>query len=149
MILKMPTAIVKSQRHICATMDDLLWILIRLFHDFQNAKACRITTAAPEVTAVKGLFLCVCVSSRTLNHSIRSPCSPLFELLAYFFIVFDHNWTIMFIVLVHSVQISAAHISSPSGGEVQISQGTALGIISGVERGHGWPPTTSSRTNNW
>lgn len=54
----------------------------------------------------------------------------------------------MFILLAHSVQISAARISSPSGVEVQTSQVTALGIISGVERGYGWPPTGSPRTNN-
>lgn len=35
-ILKMPTAIVKSRRHICTRMDDLWWILMRLFHEVQK-----------------------------------------------------------------------------------------------------------------
>lgn len=84
MILKMPTAIVKSQRHICATMDDLLWILIRLFHDFQNAKACRITTAAPEVTAVKGLFVCVC-ERQNVKSQYPFTAQPIVWAISLFF----------------------------------------------------------------
>lgn len=87
MILKMPTAIVKSQRHICATMDDLLWILIRLFHDFQNAKACRITTAVPEVTAVKGLFLCVC-ERQNIKSQYPFSVQPIVWAMSLFF----HNF---------------------------------------------------------